>query len=323
MAPASRRFVLAAVAAAITLGRTNVLPAQATTASARFVWRPERSPAGPVVILVNLTDQVARVYRDGIEIGETAVSSGRPGHTTPTGVFTILQKDAHHHSSEYNDASMPFTERLTWGGVALHAGELPGYPSSHGCVHLPLAFARDLFGVATIGTTVVISDDHTAPEDLVHPGLVLPTTEIADAAPGSFVWQPERAPAGPMALLLSGADRRLYAYRNGIEIGVVEVAIARPEEPVRPAVFVLRAATSGQPDPARSGQRQPVWTQIGLGRPAERSDILDRLTVPPAFAAPLRQQMMPGTTLYATPAPAGPAYRTGPGFTVMATQAAA
>ena len=94
----------------------------------QYVWYPERAPAGPMAIVVSLPDQLVYVYRDGIRIGVSTCATGRPGHETPTGVFTILQKDADHHSSLYNDAPMPFTERLTWSGVALHAGNLPGYP---------------------------------------------------------------------------------------------------------------------------------------------------------------------------------------------------
>jgi hypothetical protein len=113
----------------------------ATLKPGAFQWHPDRSLQGPVVILVSLPKQWTVVYRGGVRIAATTCSTGRPGHATPSGVFIILQKDQHHHSSLYNDASMPYTERLTWGGVALHAGGLPGYPSSHGCVHLPLEFA--------------------------------------------------------------------------------------------------------------------------------------------------------------------------------------
>ena len=123
-----------------------------------FFWDLERAPQGPVVIIVSLPAQRLNVYRNGELVAVSTTSTGKPGHETPTGVFTILQKDKDHHSSIYNNASMPYTERLTWSGVALHAGNLPGYPTSHGCVHLPLAFAKDLFGITGLGTTVIIAD---------------------------------------------------------------------------------------------------------------------------------------------------------------------
>jgi lipoprotein-anchoring transpeptidase ErfK/SrfK len=123
-----------------------------------FVWQPERSPAGPVEIVVSIPRQVAYVYRGGTLIGVTTVSTGRPGHATPTGHFPIMEKHREHYSNLYNSAPMPFMQRLTMGGIALHAGQIPGHPASHGCVRLPLAFARILFGVTQVGATVHIID---------------------------------------------------------------------------------------------------------------------------------------------------------------------
>ncbi len=97
-----------------------------------YAWHPEFSPKGPVVLIVSLPEQLAYVYRNGVIIGASTVSTGKKGHETPTGVFTILQKHEDHYSSLYNDAPMPYMQRLTWSGVALHAGRLPGYPASHG-----------------------------------------------------------------------------------------------------------------------------------------------------------------------------------------------
>ncbi len=95
-------------------------------APGEFVWNEAIAPEGPMVVIVSLTEQRAYAYRNGIAIGFTTTSTGKPGHATPTGIFTILQKDKDHHSSKYNDAAMPYQERLTWDGVALHAGGLPG-----------------------------------------------------------------------------------------------------------------------------------------------------------------------------------------------------
>ena len=106
-----------------------------------YVWDSEAAPSGPLVVLVSLNQQFAYVYRNGILIGYCPVATGKPGHETPTGVFTILEKDKDHVSSIYK-AKMPYTQRLTWRGIALHAGSIPGYPNSHGCVHLPLDFSH-------------------------------------------------------------------------------------------------------------------------------------------------------------------------------------
>jgi hypothetical protein len=128
-----------------------------------FVWQPERSPAGEVEIVVSIPLQRAYVYRGGTLIGVTTVSTGKPGHRTPTGKFDILQKHARHFSNKYNNAPMPYMQRLTWDGVALHAGQIPGHPASHGCVRLPLAFARELFAVTRVGASVHVVDQSPAP----------------------------------------------------------------------------------------------------------------------------------------------------------------
>ena len=126
-----------------------------------YIWKPEISPSGPVLIIVSTPDQLLYVYRNGIRIGRSTVSTGRPGHRTPAGVFTILQKQVDHYSTIYHGASMPFMERLTWGGVALHGGDLPGFADSHGCIRLPLKFAKLLYTITDKGTTVMVTDGAT------------------------------------------------------------------------------------------------------------------------------------------------------------------
>src|SRR5678815_3465141 len=103
--------------------------------SGEFLWLGEALSSGPLVMVVSITEQRAYVYRNGVLIGATSVSTGRPGHATPIGVFTVLQKQQEHRSTIYDGAPMPYMQRLTWGGIALHAGGLPGYPESHGCIH--------------------------------------------------------------------------------------------------------------------------------------------------------------------------------------------
>ena len=124
-----------------------------------FVWRPERGMSGPVEIVTSLAAQRIYVFRSGRLIGVSTVSSGRPGNKTPTGSFPILQKKRQHYSNLYNNAPMPNMQRLTWDGVALHAGMIPGRPASHGCVRLPTEFSRLLFGVTSIGSVVHVVQD--------------------------------------------------------------------------------------------------------------------------------------------------------------------
>lgn len=191
-----------------------------------WVWAEEVSPVGPVLVYVNLERQLATVFRNGVRIAVTTVSSGKRGHETPTGVFTILQKDAKHRSSTYNNAPMPYQQRLTWDGVALHAGGLPGYPESHGCVHLPITFAAKLFGTTDMGGTVIVAGRAGEFGSAPRAGVLAPADAkgkgIAHTPLGAnepFRWQPELAPTGPVSIVVSRADQRIIVLRNGIEIG--------------------------------------------------------------------------------------------------------
>src|SRR5580704_8555679 len=165
-----------------------------------YVWHPEVSPAGPVVVFVSLPDQVLSVYRNGVRIGRSTVSTGKSGKATPTGVFTVLQKKVDHESSIYKGAKMPHMQRLTWTGIALHAGHLPGYPASAGCVRLPVDFAARLYTITTLGTTVIIADNRSAPSRSTQPGLLFSGKTGAPQANG-FVWAPAKAPQGPVSII--------------------------------------------------------------------------------------------------------------------------
>ena len=122
----------------------------------QFVWN-DMGGGAPVSIVVSIASQQAFVYRGKQLVAATTISSGRDGKDTPTGTFTILQKETDHRSTLYHSAPMPFMERLTWDGIAIHAGGNPGFPSSHGCIHVPLAFAKKLFAITTVGTTVIVT----------------------------------------------------------------------------------------------------------------------------------------------------------------------
>ncbi|MEA3062159.1 MAG: hypothetical protein QOJ94_1940 [Sphingomonadales bacterium] len=128
--------------------------------------RPAAAPAalpvalsggGPVRIVVSLSQQKAFVYKAGALLAASPVSTGRRGHETPVGTFPILEKQVHHRSNKYSNAPMPFMQRLTPYGIALHAGHVPGYPASHGCIRLPWGFAKRLYGLTGYGTTVTIT----------------------------------------------------------------------------------------------------------------------------------------------------------------------
>ena len=124
-----------------------------------YRWHRSAGPAeGPVRIVVSIPLQRAWVFRGAVLIGVATVSTGRPGHDTPTGTYPILQKRAEHYSNLYDAAPMPHMQRLTWDGIALHGGHVPGEPASHGCIRLPPAFARRLFAMTELGTLVTVTD---------------------------------------------------------------------------------------------------------------------------------------------------------------------
>lgn len=285
-----------------------------------FFWDLERAPQGPVVIIVSLPAQRLYVYRNGELVAVSTTSTGKPGHETPTGVFTILQKDKDHHSSIYNNASMPYTERLTWSGVALHAGNLPGYPTSHGCVHLPLAFAKDLFGITGLGTTVIIADSHSGPADLLHPGLLLPADAESEAVAETIMTGGNTAdvPVGsdtgtPAAVIASAADGRIYVMETGALTFEGPITIA-DGAPIGHTLYVMKTPQDG-------GGAQWIAvryeTDSGAEAPdAPTTDPLHRISADADVRQHLAALFVPGSTLLVTQDPAHPGTRSEPGFVV-------
>jgi len=276
-----------------------------------FTWAPQLAPDGPIVVLVSLDEQRAYVYRNGILIGESTISSGKAGHLTPTGVFTTKLKDADHHSSLYNDAAMPYTQRLTSDGVALHAGGIPGYPESHGCVHLPSEFARLLFAASPLGMTVVIANRKSEPADVDHPAFLSPITDKGKLeenerlfANQDFRWEPQKSPFGPISVLLSRYDSAVVVIRNGIEIGRARIVVRDPQQPLGTHVLVVKqAAKQGDPD------SRPTWVGIGVIGHMDDSNLrpspqaVQRIVIPEQLRRAVTPLLVPGTTLMVTDAP--------------------
>jgi hypothetical protein len=291
----------------------------------QFRWSPEQATSGPVVIVVSLDDQMAHVYRGGVLIGESTVSTGRRGYPTPTGVFQILQKKIEHYSNLYDDAPMPYMQRLTWGGLALHAGRLPGYPASHGCIRLPLEFAERLFAVTTASTTVVIADRHVDPSETHGSGLILDTVEFTEAPdggssvepPAGLVWRPEEARTGPLGIVISGADQAVYAYRDGVLIGRAGLVPKGPRRALVPAAFVRLDDSDAGPDAA--APRGGRWMALPLEAGASPLASAERAALPREFVAKLSGLLTPGTVLIVTDRPVTTETMTDRNFTVIAT----
>src|SRR2546429_3381433 len=190
-----------------------------------YWWKPQLSPSGPLMVLVSVPQQTMHVYRNGILIGRSTVSTGSKGHATPGGVFTILEKKQTHYSKKYDNAPMPNMQRLTWTGIAMHSGQLPGYAASHGCVRLPYDFSQLLFSTTNSGGTVIIGDGKTpVPRLASNPGLILAPTDFTPEmlhalGKNDYDWHPERSPEGPIPIVLSSADHAMVVCRNGNPIG--------------------------------------------------------------------------------------------------------
>ena len=279
----------------------------APLAPGEFAWLPQMSTGGPMLVLVNIKSQMAYVYRNGLRIGRTSVSTGKKGHETPTGVFTILQKNADHHSNIYNNASMPFMQRLTWDGIALHAGNIPGYPASHGCVRLPYEFSKLLFEATTMGVTVVIANDTPTPT-MVAGNLIKPqdtfSSQVEQAWAGAYTWEPELSPEGPLTIVMSTQEKVAHVLRGGAEIGRVHVEVKGPT-PVGTTAYMLIEGTTGEESKIVPGKPALRWQVVGDGEHAEQvasaaDSFAAGISVPPEFAAKVSPLLAPGATVVVT-----------------------
>ena len=276
-------------------------------------WLPTVSPAGPLVAFVNLHTQHMQVYRNGVAIGYASVSTGKPGHGTPTGLFTVLEKRRHHHSNLYSNAPMPWMLRLTWGGIAFHGGALPGYPASHGCIRVPMNFAPQLFSVLGRGDTVsvlrhaaeggaallpLLAPIDTRGQPLLQPemlsspffwaaeGLATPASVASVAATA-----PAQLPASPpMALIASLPQRRLFVLQHGRVRATAALPASAAQWPGAP-LFTWSLAGQWQSGAQPNDQENTsVWQTA--------------LPTQPGFADRLRTELTPGSTLFISPLPA-------------------
>jgi lipoprotein-anchoring transpeptidase ErfK/SrfK len=146
--------------------------------------KPAAKPQGPLIIAISIQKQRLKIYDAAGVFAETPISSGMPGHPTPMGVFSVIQKQKLHHSNIYSGAPMPYMQRITWSGVAIHAGVLPGYPASHGCIRMPMAFAVKMWNWTRMGARVVVTPGEMTPANFSHPLLVaqkvVPQPNVAD-----------------------------------------------------------------------------------------------------------------------------------------------
>ncbi|MHA7774135.1 L,D-transpeptidase family protein [Roseibium sp. M-1] len=224
--------------------------ATVSTAFARDVApETETAPAAepPLHMIVSLDEQKIRVYR-GLDLIEVSpVSSGKRGHGTPTGVFSILEKKRKHFSNLYDNAPMPFMQRLTWSGIALHVGQLPGYPASHGCIRLPKSFAQSLYGMTERGMHVVVTRGVSEPSAMNHsvlPQPFVPETTVASLSEETIAADPA----------LRGAIQDTPVHAN--------LPVVQPENPDFDQP--LRMIITPQKEPNRVQLLQQLLNQMGF-----------------------------------------------------------
>lgn len=168
------RHLAACVGAGALLAALPALSTQAHTKATPPRTPIDTSSKEPMTLIVSLTEQRVNIFRGDTQILSSRVSTGQKGYETPPGIFSILQKKKWHRSNIYSAAPMPFMQRITWSGVALHAGVVPNRPASHGCIRLPSDFAPKLFRATDVGAHVLVVRDHVAPEPIEHPALFQP-----------------------------------------------------------------------------------------------------------------------------------------------------
>ncbi len=186
----------------------------------------------PLITVVSIGEQRVSVYAGDTQVARAGVSTGMSGYRTPTGVFSVIGKERYHESNLYSNAPMPFMQRITWSGVALHEGNLPGYPASHGCIRLSSEFAQRLFGMSRMGMRVIVADRDLAPVSFAHPGLPSPTftraSQLAALNTGAAETLVGRMQLGaPTAEASAGGGNATGRLLNPIERGRLEQGRAK------------------------------------------------------------------------------------------------
>lgn len=216
------------------------LPARAQSGAEGNAEEPAGLTGPAALAVVSLRDQRIAIYDSQGHAIRARVSSGQTDYETPVGVYSILQKNRDHYSNLYDDAQMPFMQRLTWSGIALHAGALPGYPASHGCVRLPYSFANEIFGLSKIGTRVIVAGDDVAPSMIEHAALWKPKAAGASRpVTTQIAYEPDGDAARPFA-----PDLRNWPERKALldQLSAVAAAKAAEAEAAAPELDALTKA---------------------------------------------------------------------------------
>src|SRR5262249_54611286 len=204
-----------------------------------------RTAGDPVMAIVSLRSQRITVYDAQGWISRAPVSSGQKGRETPAGIFSVIQKDAEHYSNLYEDGYMPHMQRLTWSGIALHGGPLPGYPASPGSVRMPLAFAARRFGATRMGMRVIVAPGDAAPIDIAPPALFVSQSRAAALAAARAAEADEATRKGDQARLAAVTASQELAHAM-MPMRVAENLKLRTEEQLAAAETALASAISAE-----------------------------------------------------------------------------
>jgi hypothetical protein len=175
-------LAVAGCAALLLTGSVGPVGAQTERHARGYESLASRPGGPPLMAIVALRNQRITIYDTDGWILRAPISSGQPGYETPAGIYSVIQKEAEHYSNLYDDASMPFMQRITWSGIALHAGALPGHAASHGCVRMPYEFAKQLFDITKLGLRVIVARNDVSPTAIAHPALFRPKIVDGDIA---------------------------------------------------------------------------------------------------------------------------------------------
>src|SRR5262249_47335718 len=211
-----------------------------------------RAAAGPpIMAIVSIKSQRVTIYDADGWILRAPVSTGQKGRETPAGIFSVIEKQREHYSNLYDDASMPHMHRITWSGIALHGGPLPGHPASHGCIRLPYDFAGRLFEETALGMRVIIAPGDAAPVEIAHPALFSPKPDAAAHAAALAAEAAEATKKGEGARIAAAAAVRDTAKAR-MQMRTLENLKTRAEAELAAAEATLAAAGSDEAKAAKA-----------------------------------------------------------------------
>jgi hypothetical protein len=237
-------------------------------------------PKGPMQIVISINQQKLHLYADGREVADTLVATGVPALPTPTGIFSVIGKEKFHRSNIYSGAPMPFMQRITWSGVALHEGENIGHPASHGCIRMPREFAMKLFSVTKVGVRVIIARNELKPAPFADAHLF-----VHKAMP-----VPAPAAAAPAALeatrtAQAGDDKK---KTDAVALPKSEMPAAEAPKPETATIAAPAATDTAAPAGGEQPKLQPLATaEAKAAAPASQQDGLAKMVAaPPAPPSP-------------------------------------